>query len=187
VLLAKGGADVARVLAGVSEKDGPLRDQLRPGRDPLRLAEKHAITFPLLSDQGRHVIRQLGRLNERVQEDHAHYGIARTRGMSACRIRACSCSMSVVVITQKRFLDPPLTAELHEGRDPVPEQLGDREGRVELPQLRVRRVVGARVARVAPDPLPLARYADLQERLAEVVGPPRIGDERSWNAFFIWS
>lgn len=39
-------------------------------------AEKHGITFPLLSDEGSHVIRQLGLLNERVQEDHAHYGIA---------------------------------------------------------------------------------------------------------------
>lgn len=39
-------------------------------------AEKHGITFPLLSDQGSHVIRRLGLLNDRVQEDHAHYGIA---------------------------------------------------------------------------------------------------------------
>lgn len=38
-------------------------------------AEKHGITFPLLSDEGSHVIRRLGLLNERVQEDHAHYGI----------------------------------------------------------------------------------------------------------------
>lgn len=39
-------------------------------------AEKHGITFPLLSDEGSHVIRQLGLVNERVGEDHAHYGIA---------------------------------------------------------------------------------------------------------------
>lgn len=39
-------------------------------------AEKHGITYSLLSDQGSHVIRRLGLLNERVQDDHAHYGIA---------------------------------------------------------------------------------------------------------------
>lgn len=39
-------------------------------------AEKHGITYPLLSDQGSHVMRRLGLLNERVQDDHAHYGIA---------------------------------------------------------------------------------------------------------------
>lgn len=38
-------------------------------------AEKHGITFPLLADQGSHVIRRLGLVNERVQDDHAHYGI----------------------------------------------------------------------------------------------------------------
>src|SRR5262249_961222 len=31
----------------------------------------------LLSDEGSHVIRRLGLENERVQEDHAHYGIPR--------------------------------------------------------------------------------------------------------------
>ena len=38
-------------------------------------AEKHGITYPLLSDEGSHVIRHLGLENARVQEDHAHYGI----------------------------------------------------------------------------------------------------------------
>jgi AhpC/TSA family len=38
-------------------------------------ANKQAITFPLLSDEGSHVMRRLGLLNERVQEDHAAYGI----------------------------------------------------------------------------------------------------------------
>ncbi len=41
-----------------------------------QFAEKHGITFPLLSDQGSHVMRRLGLLNPRVQEDHAVYGIA---------------------------------------------------------------------------------------------------------------
>jgi len=39
-------------------------------------ARKHGITFALLSDHGSRVIRQLGLVNERVQDDHAHYGIA---------------------------------------------------------------------------------------------------------------
>ncbi len=38
-------------------------------------ADKHDIRFPLLSDEGSRVIRQLGLINERVQEDHAVYGI----------------------------------------------------------------------------------------------------------------
>ena len=38
-------------------------------------ADKHGITYPLLSDEGSHVIRRLGLVNERVQDDHAHYGI----------------------------------------------------------------------------------------------------------------
>jgi hypothetical protein len=39
-------------------------------------AGAHGISYPLLSDEGSQVIRALGLLNERVQEDHAHYGIA---------------------------------------------------------------------------------------------------------------
>lgn len=38
-------------------------------------ADKQAIAFPLLSDEGSHVMRRLGLLNERVQEDHAAYGV----------------------------------------------------------------------------------------------------------------
>lgn len=38
-------------------------------------AAKHTIGYPLLSDEGSHVIRRLGLINERVQEDHAAYGI----------------------------------------------------------------------------------------------------------------
>ena len=41
-----------------------------------RFAEKHGIAYPLLSNQGSHVMRGLGLLNPRVQEDHAAYGIA---------------------------------------------------------------------------------------------------------------
>jgi len=38
-------------------------------------AGKHDIAYSLLSDEGSHVIRRLGLINERVQEDHAVYGI----------------------------------------------------------------------------------------------------------------
>jgi hypothetical protein len=38
-------------------------------------ADKHGIRFPLLSDEGSRVIRELGLINELVQEDHAVYGI----------------------------------------------------------------------------------------------------------------
>jgi peroxiredoxin len=41
-----------------------------------RFAEEHGITYPLLSDTGSHVMRRLGLLNPRVQDDHAFYGIA---------------------------------------------------------------------------------------------------------------
>jgi hypothetical protein len=40
-------------------------------------AEKHGITYTLLSDQGSKVIRDLGLLNEQVYEQHAVYGIPR--------------------------------------------------------------------------------------------------------------
>ena len=38
-------------------------------------AAKHGIAYPLLADEGSHVMRRLGLINERVQEDHAFYGI----------------------------------------------------------------------------------------------------------------
>jgi len=38
-------------------------------------AEKRGITFPLLSDDGSRVIRELGLLNEHLAEQHAVYGI----------------------------------------------------------------------------------------------------------------
>src|SRR5262252_10923842 len=38
-------------------------------------AAAHRITYPLLSDEGSHVMRRLGLINDRVQEDHAAYGI----------------------------------------------------------------------------------------------------------------
>ena len=38
-------------------------------------ADKHGITYTLLSDEGSKVIRQLGLLNEHVYEHHAAYGV----------------------------------------------------------------------------------------------------------------
>ncbi len=44
--------------------------------DVLRgFADRYGITYPLLSDQGSHVMRTLGLLNEHVYEQHAAYGI----------------------------------------------------------------------------------------------------------------
>jgi DsbC/DsbD-like thiol-disulfide interchange protein len=40
-----------------------------------RFAAAHGITFPLLSDEGSKVIRQLGMLDEQVYEHHAAFGI----------------------------------------------------------------------------------------------------------------
>jgi cytochrome c biogenesis DsbD-like protein len=41
-------------------------------------AETHRIGYPLLDDEGSLTMRRLGLINERVQEDHAVYGIAPT-------------------------------------------------------------------------------------------------------------
>ena len=40
-----------------------------------RFSSTHGITFPLLSDEGSKVIRQLGMLDEQVYEHHAAFGI----------------------------------------------------------------------------------------------------------------
>jgi peroxiredoxin len=66
-------------------------------------AEKHGITFPLLSDEGSHVIRQLGLLNERVQEDHAYYGIASNARHVGLPYPGVFVLDERGVITQKRF------------------------------------------------------------------------------------
>jgi peroxiredoxin len=41
-----------------------------------RFAKQRGITFPLLSDEGSHAIRELGLLNQHVAEQHAFYGVA---------------------------------------------------------------------------------------------------------------
>lgn len=75
--------------------------------DPVEIlrafAEKHGISFPLLSDHGSHVIRQLGLLNERVQEDHAHYGIASNPRHVGLPYPGVFVLDERGVVTQKRF------------------------------------------------------------------------------------
>ena len=78
---------------------------------------------------------------------------------------------------EQRLLHAQLAAELDEGGDAVAQQLGDRELRIEPQLLRRRVVVGADIARIAADPRALARDADLQERLAEIVAAPDVGNQ----------
>ncbi len=40
-----------------------------------RFADAHGVTFPLLSDEGSKVIRELGMLDEQVYEHHAAFGV----------------------------------------------------------------------------------------------------------------
>lgn len=55
----------------------------RPGYtsyDPVdvlaNFAQRHVITYPLLSDEGSKAITSLGLLNRHVAEQHAYYGVA---------------------------------------------------------------------------------------------------------------
>src|SRR6266849_7495430 len=73
---------------------------------------------------------------------------------------------------QQRLLHAQLTAELDEGGDAVAQQLGDGEAGVEQKLLGDRLVVRARIARIAADAGALARDADLEEGLAEIVPAP---------------
>jgi peroxiredoxin len=45
-----------------------------------RFAAAHGVTFPLLSDEGSKVIRELGMLDEQVYEHHAAFGITNREG-----------------------------------------------------------------------------------------------------------
>lgn len=64
--------------------------------DPVEIlsafADKHGIAYPLLSDAGSHVMRRLGLVNARVQDDHAVYGIKPNRATWTCPIPASSSS-----------------------------------------------------------------------------------------------
>src|SRR4030095_9383089 len=85
-------------------------------------------------------------------------------------------------LPEQGFLPAELAAELHEGRDAVAQELGHREAREQaIARLRVRRV-GAGVARISADHRALAGHGDLEEGLAEVVGPAGVGDEAMGGA-----
>ncbi len=78
---------------------------------------------------------------------------------------------------EQRLLHAQLAAEFDEGGDAVAQELGDRELRVEAELLARRIVVGAHIARIAADPGAFARHADLEERLAEIIAAPDVGDQ----------
>lgn len=66
-------------------------------------AAAHGITYPLLSDEGSRVIRALGLVNERVQEDHAVYGIAPNPRHVDLPYPGVFVLDTAGVVTQKRF------------------------------------------------------------------------------------
>ena len=66
-------------------------------------ARKHGIAFPLLSDHSSRVIRQLGLVNERVQDDHAHYGIASNPRHTGLPYPGVFALDERGIIVQKRF------------------------------------------------------------------------------------
>ena len=68
-------------------------------------AAAHGITYPLLSDEGSHVIRALGLINERVQEDHAVYGIKPNARHVDLPYPGVFVLDAAGVITQKRFFE----------------------------------------------------------------------------------
>ena len=62
--------------------------------DVLRsFAAEYGITYPLLSDEGSRTLRRLRLINNRVQEDHAAYGIQ--PDTSTCRIPVPSSSIAM--------------------------------------------------------------------------------------------
>lgn len=68
-------------------------------------AAAHGVTYPLLSDEGSHVIRALGLINERVQEDHAVYGIKANPRHVDLPYPGVFVLDAAGVITQKRFYE----------------------------------------------------------------------------------
>lgn len=66
-------------------------------------AAAHGITYPLLSDEGSRVIRALGLINERVQEDHATYGIKPSPRHVDLPYPGVFVLDAAGVVTQKRF------------------------------------------------------------------------------------
>ncbi len=68
-------------------------------------AEKHGITYTLLSDEGSHAIRELGLLNEQVQDHHAHYGIERRDSVVGVPYPGTFLLDEQGIVTDRRFLD----------------------------------------------------------------------------------
>jgi hypothetical protein len=68
-------------------------------------AAEHDITYPLLSDDGSCVMRELGLINERVQDDHAVYGITPNPRHVDLPYPGVFVLNGDGVITDKRFYD----------------------------------------------------------------------------------
>jgi hypothetical protein len=66
-------------------------------------AEKHGITYPLLSDQGSQVIRDLGLFNDQVYEQHAAYGIPKQERHWGVPYPGVFLLDAQGYVTQKRF------------------------------------------------------------------------------------
>ena len=78
---------------------------------------------------------------------------------------------------EQRKLHGELTAELHEGRDSVVQQLDHREQGIELQRGIEAGAAVRQIARVAGNRPSLFGDADLQERLTEIERPADIGDQ----------
>ncbi|MCA1706980.1 MAG: redoxin domain-containing protein [Actinobacteria bacterium] len=70
-----------------------------------QFAEKYGITYSLLSDVGSRVIRELGLLNEQVQQHHAFYGIPHRDNVYGVPYPGAFLLDERGVVTEKRFLD----------------------------------------------------------------------------------
>ncbi len=95
-------------------------------------AETHGIGYALLSDAGSLVMRRLGLLNERVQEDHAVYGIVPNSRHANLPYPGVFVLDETGTITQKRFYES--YRERDTGAGLIAETLGilDGEHRVEM-------------------------------------------------------
>lgn len=85
-------------------------------------AAEHDITYPLLSDEGSRVMRELGLINERVQDDHAVYGIKPNPRHVDLPYPGVFVLNGDGVITDKRFHDS--YRERETGRGLVAQALG---------------------------------------------------------------
>ena len=68
-------------------------------------AATHGIMYPLLSDEGSHAMRGLGLINDRIQEDHAVYGIKPNARHVNLPYPGVYVLDRAGVVTQKRFYE----------------------------------------------------------------------------------